>query len=236
MKIIPIILLSLVMTEVYSQDEMHRVNRRFATVFKYVPTQVAVGEFNLAIEQQVAKRSSLELDFGLTAAEIDIFNAGLNEHRLGTIDFQFQKKVYSGETLPRIGFMGALGFRYYPIPSDRNLHRLYISPIVKFKQYAYQFEPMAEQNGDIVFDNIDGTDARLNLSFNFGYQLHISSFIMDFFLGAGIGYRKYDEHVAVEDWATGVSDYYYVSSVKEMFIPIGQLGVKVGVLWEGSEF
>lgn len=181
----------------FSQDDEKkgpRLNDNRAA-FKFSPMQMIIGEFNIGVEFQTSKKTSLEIELGPTISEIGF----------ARLDFMPPEDGDNVSENSNIGFFGSIGFRYYPLEVTEALNRMYVSPILKYRMYNFTLS----ENSDNL-DDIMASKSQAKFLFNFGYQLWASkSFGFDFYLGTGVGFQQITDYdaIAVYDPATFVYTY-----------------------------
>jgi hypothetical protein len=165
----------------HAQDENHRgprqIENKFA--FKFTPTQLIMGELNLSTEFRIARKLSLDIDFGPTLSQV-----GLGGRSFEDFDEGQEQLVREGS----FGYFGALGLRFYPFEKTSALTRMYLHPQLKYRVYNTLISEETE-----AWDEINATNTQYKFLFNIGWQLWTTkNFGFDFYLGGGLGYRQLD--------------------------------------------
>ena len=90
------------------------------TVIAIHPLLAGIGQVDLSIEQRISKTSSLYLE-----GVYHDFN--LRENSTAAV-------FMSGEWVAYTGYRAELQYRYYVLPEERALYKLYVAPLFYFKQ------------------------------------------------------------------------------------------------------
>lgn len=160
----------------FSQKDNHSM---FA--IKFAPMQMLMGEVNFSYEQRVSKQSSIEVSLGPTISEIGIIGLAL-ESRLST-----ENGVIKNSNL---GFLAALGYRYYPISGMATAPRgLYLGPEIKYRVYNTTYsDNVSEGFGLPQLSDTKAAASQFSFKFFTGYQFWFGSkFSMDVFTAVGFG-------------------------------------------------
>ena len=130
----------------------------------------------MGFEHAIGDRSSIEFSAGPTFSNVSPF--GNNGHGI----FE-QINGFDNTTGSLMGFSFSTGFRFYPIEERWVMNGFYVSPIVGFRRYNYQFE-------DFIFDQLDpvnGFRQETQFGFLFGTQNCLSKYFgLDMFMGCGM--------------------------------------------------
>ena len=187
------------------------------SVFKFAPLNMLVGEINFGYEKQLSKNTSVDFEFGPTLSKISLF---LESDHFGILSAP-AKYERSG-----LGFLAAIGYRFYPSTDTEALNRFYVSPIFKYKVYNHAIEDVSG-----ILSNQKGTNTSFNFLFNFGYQMWVSElFSLDFYTGLGLGYQSIVDYNPLSIYNSNTFDYEYsweedsFSGARYVF----SLGIKVG--------
>jgi len=142
---------------------------------KFTPTSLICGEINFSYEMMIADRSSLEFSAGPTISNIGI----------GGIEVRALKNdLVSLDT--KIGYFFSAAYRFYPKKGLDPMSKIYVSPVLKFRNYRTL---LLDDLGNV--DGIVANNYQARLLFNFGVQLWASEhFLFDIYTGIGMGYRK----------------------------------------------
>ncbi len=230
LKTICSVVLLMATVSTYAQDEVVIIDRKNykqsrdrnikkndnIQVVKFSPFQLLAGEINIGYERQISKKGSIDLEFGPTISNIGF---GFNNHFIDPFNPSAIEKS-------ALGFVAAVGYRFYPLDETEALNRFYVSPVLKFKLMNTAFE----DGSGILADTQRGSRTMTNFFFNFGYQMWLAkSFSLDFFAGFGIGLHQetrfhttqvFKDNAWVNEWAeTNNSWAQYV----------GNIGIKIGI-------
>jgi hypothetical protein len=178
-KLLGSIILSAISLVTWSQDEAEdRLGKNF--VLKFAPTQLVAGEFNFSYEQRIARIFSLELEVGPTISQ---FGLNFGNQRLWRGDIWSFNPINS-DADAGIGFHASLAPRFYPLSGDNELKGLYLSPVLKYRQYNYLVQDI---NG--VLDDTKASLSQLIFRFNMGFQFWPGdgNFSIDMYFGVGLG-------------------------------------------------
>lgn len=164
-------------------DNSWRNERAWA--LKLSPFHLAVGELSLYYEQRLGKHTSIEFGAGATISGVE--NLIQNDN---PIVYEYYDYVlpfaYQNEPVRDAGFLGAVEFRIYPFSATSAMNSLYIAPAVKYKRYNYG---LRDYSG--ALPNYKANDQHYNSYLNCGFQFWPNRrFVIDVFLGAGLGYRQ----------------------------------------------
>lgn len=164
-----------------AQDAEHngprQIENKFA--FKFTPTQLIMGELNLSTEFRIARKLSLDIDFGPTISQVGFGGRALEDFEEGQ-----DQLIREGS----FGYFGALGLRFYPFEKTSALTRMYLHPQLKYRVYNTLISEETE-----AWEPINAVNTQYKFLFNVGWQLWTNeSFGFDFYLGGGLGYRQLD--------------------------------------------
>lgn len=140
------------------QEEKH-YNR---TVIAIHPMLAPIGQVDLSIEQRISKASSLYLEFAY-------HDFNLRENSTAAV-------FMSGEWISYTGYRAELQYRYYVLPEERALYKLYLAPLFYFKQdeitrgEGFHYSNNNGQNRQFQYYNQYLAQA-LGAGLNVGYQI-----------------------------------------------------------------
>lgn len=166
-----------------SQDNAWRNEQKWA--LKLSPLHFAVGDIAVYYEQRLGKRCSIEIGAGPTISGLggQFYNLPSPDVINPLIDPAFPY-YQTGSYASDAGGLGALEFRIYPGTNSASMHQFYVAPAVKYKLYNFQVHD--DYSGQ---QNYRGNEQRFNAYLNCGLQLWpVRHFVVDIFLGAGVGY------------------------------------------------
>ena len=215
--ILNLFIVGLLSTAAFGQNAegYNRVDNRF--VVKFSPFQMVLGEVNFAYERRLSDRTSIEVEAGPTISQLGVFN---NTH----IDpFGMQGSA----SRSAMGGFVSVGFRYYPLTFAKAPRGLYISPVIKYRQYNTEFFDVSG-----VLDDQTGVKSQLMFRFVYGYQFWLTSnFSLDVFMGMGLGnqtesyFYTYSEYIP----ETGTYDYNWAKSSQKGARFNATFGFKLGI-------
>jgi hypothetical protein len=230
LKTICSVVLLMATVSTYAQDEVIIIDRKNykqsknrdikqndnTQIIKFSPLQLLAGEINLGYERQISKKGSIDLELGPTISNIGF---GLNNHFIDPFN---PSAIEKGA----LGFVAAVGYRYYPLDETEALNRFYVSPVLKFKLMNSIFE----DGSGIMTDTQRGSRTMTNFFFNFGYQMWLAkSFSLDFFAGFGIGLHQettfYTTQVFKDN--TWVNEWQEINNSGSVYV--GNIGIKIGI-------
>jgi hypothetical protein len=171
-------LLLTISSNFYAQRSTKRFNVLTETenVLKFTPTKIFRGVVELGYEHALGDRASIEVSAGPTFSNVSPFGSGGH----GILE---QINGFNNTTGSLMGFSFSTGFRFYPIEERWVMNGFYVSPIVGFSRYNYQFE-------DFVFGQLsaqNGYRQETQFGFLFGTQNWLSQYFgLDMFAGCGL--------------------------------------------------
>ncbi len=145
------------------------------TVIKFTPTKIFSGMIEFGVEQAIGDRTSVELNLGPTISNISPFGNG--HGIVGDINGLYNT------TGSQLGFHINGGIRFYPIEDKYVMNGFYVSPILDFRYFNYQFQDFYNPNGPAF----DGFRQEMSFGFLFGAQSWVSKYFgLDTYMGMGI--------------------------------------------------
>jgi hypothetical protein len=210
--------LSVISSSVFAQKKERFGSSTEATsVIKFTPTKIFRGIIELGYEQTIGDRSSLEVNLGPTISNVSPF--GNNGH--GIFDNQYGLSNSTGSLL---GFHSSIGYRFYPVEDKWALNGFYVSPIISFTRYNYNFDDI--YSGTLPSQK--GYRQETAFGFVFGSQNWLSKFFgIDAYLGAGLKSVNYLSYFTNYDNWTGKS--VWVRNAQDRASWFVTAGVKVGI-------
>lgn len=183
---------------------------------KFAPFNMLAGEINFGYERQVSHKGSVDIELGPTISNIRF---GGNSH---FIDPSSNNQVENSA----LGFIAAIGYRYYPLDETQAMNRFYVSPVVKYKLMNTVYKDPLGNFSDIE----RGGDSKLNFYFNFGVQTWLSkSFSMDLYFGFGIGYHTETWYNLNSEFVDNAFQYSWTENYDSRAVYVGNIGLKVGI-------
>lgn len=192
---------------------------------KFAPMQMLMGEVNFSYEQRVSKQSSIEVSLGPTISEIGIMGLVL-EDRLAT-----EVGVSKNSSL---GFLVALGYRYYPISGMATAPRgLYLGPELKYRTYNTNYIDNISEGFSVPrLDDSKGTASQFSFKFYTGYQFWLGSkFSLDVYTALGFGLTDINRQRVLTNFDPSTNqvqpEWQKYGTSKVTFM--GSFGVKFGI-------
>ncbi len=146
-----------------------KTSRDNRTVIALHPIFAAIGQADFSVEQRVSKTSSLYLEFVY--------------HDFNLRENSTVAAFMSGDWIAYTGYRAELQYRYYVLPEERALYKLYLAPHIYFKQ-----DEVSRGEGQ-HYDNNNGQSrqyefykqyqaqalgAGLNLGYQFQFLQHLT--------------------------------------------------------------
>lgn len=206
-----------------SADNSWRDERTWA--LKLSPFHLVVGELGLYYEQRLGKHTSLELGAGATISGVENL-IEVDHPVVYPYDDYIWPYPYQNEPVRDAGFLGALEFRIYPFMSTSAMHSLYVAPAVKYRRYNYG---LRDYSGTLP--NFKANDQHFNGYVNCGFQFWPNRrFVIDVFLGAGLGSRKTADAVQEYVGFDGINyQYAWRETTSTDLVFLLNTGVKFGI-------
>ncbi len=158
-------------------------------IVKFSPTQLIMGELNFGYERQVSKKGSIEIEAGPTLSQVSILGPG--NHLFSFAQGSAQENSFIGGHI-------SFSYRFYPLDGTEALNRLYVAPVIKYRQYNVLLRDNSDVPNGPDLGTVKARDYQTNFTFNFGYELWASkSFCFDFFVGTGLGWRHQTTYAPV---------------------------------------
>lgn len=167
----------LLSTSLFAQKSNKKFNvlTETETIIKFTPTKIFQGIVEMGVEQGVGDRSSVEFNVGPTFSNVSPFGNG---H--GIIE---SINGFDNTTGSLMGFSFSGGFRFYPVEERWVMNGFYVSPIVSFKRYNYEFEDFLTG----TLDSKNGFRQSTEFGFLFGTQSWLSKYFgIDMYAGMGL--------------------------------------------------
>lgn len=206
-------------------DNSWRDERTWA--LKISPLHIAVGDFAMYYEQRLGKMMSIEFGAGVTVSGLNRSIQPANSDDVlfcGTLSYV----QYQSEPVSDGGFLGAVEFRIYPFMETKAMRSLYIAPAVKYKRYNYGLRDYTA-----LIPNFKANDQHYNAYLNCGFQFWPNrKFVIDVFLGAGMGYHISNEAVKEYNYVAdviGVDEGYWRETTSNNLVFLLNTGVKFGI-------
>lgn len=197
-----------------SKDDNSKEKTPVTWAVKFTPTSLIVGELNFSYEMMIGAHSSLEFTAGPTISNIGI----------GGIEVRALKNdLVSLDT--KIGYFVSAAYRYYPKKDNASMCLMYVSPVLKFRNYRTEMSDDLGNIDDIIANNYQG-----RLLFNFGVQLWPSrNFLFDIYTGVGLGYRKVEVYSPTSqyDGTAWRHEWQNSSGIEGVHLAL-DIGVKIG--------
>lgn len=167
----------LLSTSLFGQKSNKKFNvlTETETIIKFTPTKIFQGIVEMGVEQGIGDRSSVEFNVGPTFSNVSPFGNG---H--GIIE---SINGFDNTTGSLMGFSFSGGFRFYPVEERWVMNGFYVSPIVSFKRYNYEFEDFLTG----TLDSKNGFRQSTEFGFLFGTQSWLSKYFgIDMYAGMGL--------------------------------------------------
>lgn len=139
------------------------------TVIAIHPLFAGIGQIDLSLEQRLSKTGSLFLEFAY--------------HDINLRDNGTAAVFMSGEWITYTGYRAELQYRYYVLPEERALYKLYVAPLLYYKQdevtrgEGYHYSNNNGENRQFQYYNqylAQALGAGLNLGYQFQFARHLT--------------------------------------------------------------
>ena len=166
------------------------------TIVKFTPTKIFGGMIEFGVEKAIGDRTSIEVNLGPTISNISPFGNG--HGIVGDINGLYNT------TGSQMGFHVNAGIRFYPIEDKYVMNGFYVSPIIDFRHFNYQFQDYNNPSAP----TFNGFRQEMSFGFLFGAQSWVSKYFgLDTYLGMGIksvdlkqGFNQYDPWTGQGKW------------------------------------
>lgn len=199
------------------KDKRFGSSTEATSIVKFTPTKIFRGVVEFGYEHAIGDRSSLEISAGPTVSNVSPFGNG---H--GIFDFSHGLGNSTGSHL---GMHVSVGYRFYPVEDKWVMNGFYVSPVISFTRFNYEFQDFYNGTG---LPAQDGFRQETGFGFIFGTQNWLSKYFgLDMYLGAGLKSMSYESYFTNYDFNTNTPVWVKQSTDRASWFLTG--GIKVGI-------